>query len=140
MERSKCARGDFHVHCNTRFGVARGQPDVTFARYHVNDIPLPLHAKGLIPVAYDKVSGFHFHSSQRAYSTRRAQAQQGLSDLFVHLLLTFGAHALRGLRYLVCKCVCVRLSVTMFSATRQEISDTNGFITTLASFLKRYNY
>ena len=53
-----------------------------------------------------------------------------------------GAHAQRGLRYLVreCVCVCVCLSVRLLPrfqrlrATTQRNSDTNGFIAKLASF------
>ena len=63
------------------------------------------------------------------------------------LIRDLSTHAQRGLRYLVCKCVCrsVCLSVCLSvcyhvfcdCATRQQNSDTNGFITTLASFLNR---
>ena len=52
--------------------------------------------------------------------------------------LTLGAHGQRRLRYLVCKCVCLSVCYHVFChcATRQQNSDTNGFIATLASFKK----
>ena len=47
-------------------------------------------------------------------------------------LLTLGAHAQRGLRYLVCVSVCLSTLILALQATRWLMSDTDSFSTTKA--------
>ena len=74
------------------------------------------------PAAWTRNNKIHGYHNWWLHETRTDHAKHSPAALY----LTLGAHAQRGLQYLVCVCVCVCVSVTQHLTFYVIIYTTNG--------------
>ena len=97
-----------------------------------NDVKLLTHSDGQ---AFCEV----MRSAPTSVLRSAFQGYKNRESCLLASLLTLGAHAQRGLQYLVCVsvCVCVRRTILAPRAITRQTRDTSDFSVTCAAKLKR---